>query len=419
MAPDLVLANCDIAIVGGGVGGVSLAYFLAKEGADVCVIERGDLFGAASGANAGTLHEQTIFSADRDRTSYERQASVIPILHEGARLWEELSRDWGVDLGVSRTGGLLVAEADFDVRRLREKVEIENRAGGSARLIEQDELRAIAPYVSPLAVRAVFAANEGKVDVLAAVSALAQQIRKLPVRLLLHTDVRDFERTPQGIRIQTRSGTVMAQRLVLAGGAWNEGLVKRLGWSLPLRVRAIQCAATEKAPRFILHTLQHATRRITLKQNHHGSVVLGGGWPAHSFDADQAPSVIPSSVMGVVAIARHIVPQTGGLRLLRAWASYISTPIDEMPVIGAIPGARNCFVLQTNLLGITSAHALAKSLADLILFSRRGFAADLANPERRSLQPPADQPAYVAATDEFTRGPDAVRQDRDVQWSHP
>lgn len=386
-----ILADCDIAIVGGGIAGASLAYFLAQENADVCLIERNDLFSAASGSNAGTLHEQTLNNAaPEDRGSVSRQATVIPIMHAGARLWEELGRQWNVDIGVKRTGGMVLADADVDIERLRFKVAAEQGHGGDTRLIEQDELREIAPYVAKSAVRAVFASNEGKFNVLAAATAFTEQLRDAQVQQILNTQVDQINTQAAGYVLQTSRGVVRARRLVLCAGAWNQVLAQMLGWHLPLRIRPIQSAATEPAPPLVLHTLAHSSLVLSLKQNHHGSIIIGGGWPALSPDFNKAPIVQPSSVMGAMAAARQIVPAIGGLRLLRAWASYISTPIDEIPVIGPVPNCPGCFVLQTNRLGMTSGHVLARSLAEIILHDRYDEFARLASPLRPGLCAPSN-----------------------------
>ena len=60
--------DTDVLIVGGGIVGCSLAYFLAREGTDALVIERFDLNTQASGTNAGSLHAQmmSFFAMDED-----------------------------------------------------------------------------------------------------------------------------------------------------------------------------------------------------------------------------------------------------------------------------------------------------------------------------------------------------------------
>lgn len=386
-APDTVLDQCDIAIIGGGLAGASLAYFLGREGADVCLVEKGGLFSEGTGANAGSIHEQVFTSVGpENRTSVDRQASVIPIFHQGAKLWEELGREWGVDLGLKKTGGLLIAEADADLDRLRYKVLAENRAGGETRLIERDELRDRAPYITPLATHAVFSPNEGKINILAGLTALEAQLSGTPVRQYLQTEVIGISDHGTGKCIHTPRGVLKCKRLVLAGGAWNQVLANMLGWRFPLRARAIQCLATEAAPPIVFHTIQHATRRMTLKQNHHGTIVIGGGWPAKIVAPNVPPVATASSVLGCLAAASHVVPAVGHLTALRAWASYISTPIDDMPAVGGIPGCDNCYVIGTNTFGITTGHALAKGLAALLLAGEEADFLTHTSPKRQSLQ---------------------------------
>src|SRR5712692_8853429 len=108
----------DVLVIGGGVLGCATAYYLARGGADVLVVERGELNREASGANAGTLHIQ--IPAFHFRQQYLEQpssaegaayfAATNRLYVEAARLWAGLEAELQADLGVRIVGGLMVAE---------------------------------------------------------------------------------------------------------------------------------------------------------------------------------------------------------------------------------------------------------------------------------------------------------------------
>jgi len=383
-----VIAETDVAIIGGGLCGCILSYLLGCEGRNICLIEKGNLCGEASGSNAGSIHEQLFTSgSEEDRYEVDRQAQFVQYNIMGTSYWRKLERDLGSScVDIRQTGGLLVIEADANLERLKYKVGRENEYGGATRIISREELGEIAPYVTEKATGAVLAPHEGKIDILNFLPVLWDGLAKLEVNCLTHTTVLDINPRSTGIDIKTDMGLIKCRQVVLAGGGWNGKLAKMLGWDLKLCVRPIQCTVTEKLPSVITHTLQHATRRMTLKQNHHGNVVIGGGWPGIVRNPVFPPVTKPESIIGALGNAVHVVPAVAGAQVLRSWASYISSPMDGIPVVGQIPGRKECFILATNTFGITLGPLLANLLASIMLRNENTALSRLVAPARPQLQ---------------------------------
>ena len=125
-------AATDVLIVGGGLAGAALAYYLAKEGIEVTLIERGELNREASGTNAGSfhfqiaLHQLTSWDASDAR---ERLLGEVRLLVEGASMWSSLEQELGASMDVHITGGLMVAETPVELQLLIDKQQIEQEAG--------------------------------------------------------------------------------------------------------------------------------------------------------------------------------------------------------------------------------------------------------------------------------------------------
>src|SRR5690242_12846435 len=140
----------DVLVIGGGLAGCATAYYLAREGVQVTLLERHDLNSGASGSNAGSLHAQIphepfLLNGEAWAGTF---APTIPLMAESIRLWASLGDELGADLEVSLQGGLLVAETEAQMQDVERKATIERAAGLPVEILGRAELRALAPYVA-------------------------------------------------------------------------------------------------------------------------------------------------------------------------------------------------------------------------------------------------------------------------------
>ena len=94
-----LLCRFNILVVGGGIAGCAIAYFLSRQGAEVTLVEQHDINSLASGSNAGSLHAQIPrepFLLEGEGWA-RRFAPVVPLLVESIALWKALSAELGVD----------------------------------------------------------------------------------------------------------------------------------------------------------------------------------------------------------------------------------------------------------------------------------------------------------------------------------
>ena len=115
------IAEASVAIVGAGIVGICTAWELARDGVDVILVERDQPNAHASGNNAGSLHVQLLAYDFGDLASAAGlpAAQTLPLQRESARLWPVVAETLGADLEISRTGGLMVAETEEQMVKLR------------------------------------------------------------------------------------------------------------------------------------------------------------------------------------------------------------------------------------------------------------------------------------------------------------
>jgi D-hydroxyproline dehydrogenase subunit alpha len=104
--------HADVVVIGGGAAGLSTAYFLARDGADVLLIDRDEVAMAASTANAGSLHVQLLSYDFTDDMAEDGgpAAHTLPLAPRSIALWKAIGAAAGEDLGIRTEGGLMLAE---------------------------------------------------------------------------------------------------------------------------------------------------------------------------------------------------------------------------------------------------------------------------------------------------------------------
>ena len=103
--------DTDVLVIGGGISGCSLAYFLAKEGVEIILLEKSGLNSQASGANSGSIHGQIPHDVflEKGEDWALGFGPTLGFMAESVTLWKAMEEMLGADLEFRLTGGLLVA----------------------------------------------------------------------------------------------------------------------------------------------------------------------------------------------------------------------------------------------------------------------------------------------------------------------
>jgi glycine/D-amino acid oxidase-like deaminating enzyme len=364
-ATDLAEPSFDVAVIGGGIVGLCLAWFLAEEGRGVVVIDDGRHSGTT--ANAGSLHVQM---QSRFIRLYPGLVAgleaALPLYPMAVRFWQALAPKLDADIELNVSGGLMVAESREQWRALAAKCEREKALGLDVAMLDRAGLDRVAPYLGPAVVGAEVCATEGKVNPLLANQAIRRKILALGAVHRPEERVIAVEPAGAGFRLRTSRGGVSAGRIVVAAGAGSRALGALVGVPVPAEAEPLHMNITEPTAPLIHHLVQHADRQITLKQLAAGHVVIGGGWPARLSGADAFPTVELASLVGNVTLAQHVVPRIGGLRLIRTWAG-INTTVDGLSVLGGVAGVPGVLFAVPGDAGYTLGPLCARIVADLAL----------------------------------------------------
>lgn len=231
----------EVAIIGGGVIGTATAYYLAKEGKDVTLIERKELASEASGAAFGSV-----------------RAYRIPFAHPLATLFTwgtaekclHLSEELGRDIEYERCGSVItdISEADVDKwKRLLDERHERGYPGG--RIIGKDEIPELEPNIRNRTPYAYVDEVDGCLNNLFLVTALGDKARELGVTIYEHTEVLDVKvKKGQVKSVITDKGEIRAEYIVNACGLWGREIGEMVGLKVPITPMRCELIVTEELP---------------------------------------------------------------------------------------------------------------------------------------------------------------------------
>jgi glycine/D-amino acid oxidase-like deaminating enzyme len=348
--------------------GLATAYYLAKDGAEVLVIDRDEAGFAASTANAGSLHVQLIpYDYGGPGTPEDGGAAghTLPLGKQSVALWKEIAQEAGESLGISTPGGLVLAESQAMLDWLRGKTAVERRYGIETEIIGANELRRLAPHLSDRMAGAVFCPGEGRIDPLRGTMALSRLAQGNGARLLKGAEVHGLHRDGARWRIRTGKGDVLANRVVNCAGPWGAVIAAMVGIDLPVTGTVQQVIVTEPAPRLVEGLVAMAGRHLSLKQQDSGGLLVGGGWFGSFDPEDGRTRNLRRNIQGNLWVAAQALPALRGLSIIRSWTG-INTSIDRAPLLGDVPGLPGFFnAITAN--GYTLGPVTGRLTADAIL----------------------------------------------------
>lgn len=365
-----------IAIIGGGVIGLGLAWQLSVAGARVDLFEAGRLARAASHAAAGMLATAA--------ESPELDDELLAFCQASQAQWPAFGRAIeaasGIRLDLRHDGILSVALDERDAAALRAQAERLSRHGIAVERLDAAALQTYQPGLSAAACAGVLFPGDGKVDNRRLGDALIELALKGGARL--HADCPVTRLMPRGGRIggvETPTGRVDADIVVIAAGAWSGRLLEPLGIDLPLRPLKGQMLALAPPSRPGAGALHRVTwgPGIYLVPRTDGAVMLGASVEEAGFDTGLEPGVL----RGLREAAETLVPALASRAVAESWAGLRPTTPDLKPLLGpaGLPGVILATGHHRN--GILLLPATLKALVPLIMDGAvtaplRAFAAD-------------------------------------------
>lgn len=229
--------SVDVVVVGSGVIGAACAYFLARSGMQVALVERGDVASGSSGGCDGNIMAQD------HQPGYDTSLTMASNL-----IFQKLAKELDWDFEYSQKGSILVIETEeereFMLERMRQQIE----GGLPVRFVDKEELYDQEPLLAPGLLGAVECASDAACMPIHLAIALVRGARRLGAEIHTFEEVRQIALDRQGriAGLTTDQREIRTPRVINCCGAWAPFLGKMVGLDIPIQPRRGQLVVVEQ-----------------------------------------------------------------------------------------------------------------------------------------------------------------------------
>lgn len=328
----------DVIVIGGGLMGTSAAFFLARRGLGVTLVERNRVGTGATVASFGNIR----------RTG--RYLPQLPLAHRSRALWGEAEKLLGRDVEFRKTGHIRLVFEEDALTDMRKFAADARPWGFELEEMGSKDIHARFPGLGPTAIGASWSSEDGCANPRLICPAFAAAAAGLGAEVLENTEVLEIAPTAAGFRLKTSRGPLAAEVVLNTAGAWGARIAARFGEEVPLTPKGPQMGVTEPLPHRILPVVGVWTRDASdgyFRQVERGNIVFGGGAGRVDVDLDPGhakydPARLPIQLRGLL----RMLPALADVAVIRTWSGCEGYVRDMLPVMGAsatTPGLFHAF----------------------------------------------------------------------------
>ena len=225
----------DTAVIGAGVIGAAVSYYSALDGADVILIDKGDIAEGTSSKSDGN-----ILVCDKmpgfDSTLAKMSQDMYP----------QLEKELDYPIEWRRKGSLYLCETQEELEIARDYCSRMAAQGIPMRMMDQKDIQADEPYLAKDLAGGIETACDGSLYPIGLSYGYALTARKYGAKLSLHNPVTAITKKEDFFIIQTEQGEIHAKNVVNCAGVWSPVIGAMLGLSIPVSARQGQILVSEQ-----------------------------------------------------------------------------------------------------------------------------------------------------------------------------
>ena len=331
-----------VVVVGGGASGLSAAWWLARSGVAVTVLDKGIVGWEASGRNGGGCsHYQS------------------PLFKEEQRLWPQMDELLGYPTEHSPER-IVMAVTPRQLEQYHYIAQMNNRLGQRVDVLDPQQVREAVPLAGDNCLGGIHYRFGGHANPHRTVQAYAWAIQDLGGKIVQHAPVTGFQSSGGKVTaVESTAGTFECDAVVIAAGPQTGRLLAQLGVAMPLAAARAEMIVTEPAPMMKLGGVDG--NGLYGRQTLRGNLAYGGGPHEWVEFGDLGPEVKPATPLARNLARRlaELFPKAAHLNVIRSWAGVIEMTPDGRPVIDRRENVSFCTMSGVGFgLSPASGHAL-------------------------------------------------------------
>lgn len=339
--PAILPAAADVVIIGGGIVGVSTAWFLARQGVNVVLCEKGHIAGEQSGRNWGWVRVQG------------RDTREIPMMLESLRIWGELKNEIDEDVGFTRGGCFFTANSEKQMEELGAWVKTAKEFDIDTRLLRATEVQEHVDVSAIDCKGALYTATDGRAEPHKATAAIARAAAQSGAKILTACAARGVEISAGRVSaVVTEHGTIKTGVVLCAAGAWTSLFCGSLGIDVPqLKVKGT-VARTAPGEKVLNGSVFDDRLGIRRREDGgytvaHGSVLEHPVTPSSfRYFRKFVPSLMQELKILRLSFGRDFFEEW---RTHKSWSLDETTVFEKMRVLDPKPGRRVLRGIRRNL----------------------------------------------------------------------
>ena len=332
--------TAEIVIIGGGVIGTAVAAFLAREGLDVALVERGEF---ASGSSR---------RCDGHVVTYDSPPGYFSML---CKLWLELfptiipHLDYDIEFTPEGLG--LLVDDENDMETVLQTMEGKKKEGLNVLLWNRQELKHHEPNIADNVLACLNFMGDAKLNPMRLAFGLGGLAQKNKAKIFTRTEVAGLDTAKGSVQaVHTKHGTIHTSKVILAAGVWTPELGHMVGVNIPIRPRQGQILVTERLQGLVgknyaeygylaakggkkrsgvTQAMEEFGVAFVVEPSHSGTVLVGSSRRFVGMDTTPHPAVMQA----IAQRAMRFFPKFSETRIIRAYAGLRPASPDGKPII--------------------------------------------------------------------------------------
>jgi glycine/D-amino acid oxidase-like deaminating enzyme len=367
--------KADVVVIGGGVIGSSIAYYLSKAGKKVILTERKDHASGASGSCDQAVILQT-----------KKPGIHLKMALASAEMYETLEAELGYEIPYKTDGGMIIIENAEEMKVMEGFVDKQKKIGLNVEILDRKDALKRQSGLAEHVIGSTYSPQDAHVDPFKLNFGFAYAATKLGAEILLETEVTGIKLNGNSVEgVETNRGSIYAPLVINATGPWAPNVANMVGVEVPIKPRRGQIVITEPVPPFINGDINSASYIVAkyyperligrkdkasqlgvglaLGQTEKGNILIGATREFVGYDLGTTKDAIRE----VLKNAARVVPRLKDINVIRVMSGLRPYTTDGLPLVGEVQGMNGFFMAAGHEGdGIALAPVTGKIVADMI-----------------------------------------------------